>query len=129
MRISKLSCKSMHNCDDSDTDLAADSKTRRMATIGSIEPSEPSSGDWEAYEERLEMLLDANAVAEGQLVATLLTFIGGTAYKIMRKLVAPAIPKDKTNTELEDAFSAHFSPKPLVRCYVRYRALSTCPSL
>ena len=63
---------------------------------------------------RLEMFLDANAVAEGQRVATLLTVIGGTAYKIVRNLVAPASPKDKTNTELMDALSAHFSPKPLV---------------
>ena len=99
---------------DSDTELPADSETRRMATIGSIEPFDPSFGDWEAYEERLEMFLDANAVAEGQRVATLLTVIGGTAYKIVRNLVAPASPKDKTYTELMDALSAHFSPKPLV---------------
>ena len=99
---------------DSDTALPADSETRRMATIGSIEPCDTSSGDWEAYQERLEVFLDANAVAEGQRVATLLTVIGGTAYKIVRNLVAPASPKDKTYTELMDALSAHFSPKPLV---------------
>ena len=99
---------------DSDTELLADSETRRMATIGSIEPYDPSSGDWEAYQERLEMFLDANAVAEGQRVATLLTVIGGTAYKIVRNLVASASPKDKTYTELMDALSAHFSPKPFV---------------
>ena len=58
------------------------------------------------------MFLEANAVAEGQRVATLLSVIGGTAYKIMRNLVAPASPKDKTYTELMDALSAH-SPKPL----------------
>ena len=63
-----------------------------MATIGSIEPYDPSSGDWEAYEERLEMFLGANAVAEGQRVATLLTVIGGTAYKIVQNRVAPASP-------------------------------------
>ena len=85
-----------------------------MATIGSIEQYDPSSGDWEAYQERLEMFLDANAVAEGQRVATLLTVNGGTAHKIMQNLVAPASPKDKTYTELMDALSAHFSPKPLV---------------
>ena len=85
-----------------------------MATIGSIEQYDPSSGDWEAYQERLEMFLEANAVAEGQRVATLLTVIGGTAYKIVRNRVAPASPKDKTYTELMDALSAHFSPKPLV---------------
>ena len=60
------------------------------------------------------MFLDANAVAEGQRVATLLTVIGGTAYKVVRNLVAPARPKDKTYTELMDALSANFSPKPLV---------------
>ena len=59
-----------------------------MATIGSIERYDPSSRDWEAYKERLEMFHDANAVAEGQRVATLLTVIGGTAYKIVRNLVA-----------------------------------------
>ena len=68
---------------DSDTELPADLETRRMATIGSTEPYDPSSGDWEAYQERLEMFLDANAVAEGQRVATLLTVIGGAAYKIV----------------------------------------------
>ena len=99
---------------DSDTELPADSETRRMATIGSIEQYDPNSGDWEAYRERLEMFLEANAVAEGQQVATLLTVIGGMAYKIVRNLVAPASPKDKTYTELMDALSAHFSPKPLV---------------
>ena len=70
----------MQNRDDSETELAADSETRRMATIGSIEQYNPSSGDWEAYDKRLEMFLDANAVAEVQWVATLLTVIGGTAY-------------------------------------------------
>ena len=85
-----------------------------MATIGSIEPYDPSSGDWEAYEERLEMFLDANAVAECQQVATLLTVIGGTAFKYVQNLVTPASPKDKTCTELMDALTAHFSPKPLV---------------
>ena len=104
----------MHNRDDSDTELAADSETRRMATIGSFEPYDASSGDWEAYEERLEMFLHENAVAEGQRVATLLNVIGRTAYKIVRNLVAPASPKDKTYAELKDALSAHFSPKPLV---------------
>ena len=68
---------------DSDTELHANSETRRMATIGSIEPYDSSSGEWEAYEEQLEMFLDANAVAEGQRVATLFTVIGGTAYKIV----------------------------------------------
>ena len=91
-----------------------------MATIGSIEQYDPSSGDWKAYQERLEMFLDANAVAEGQRVATLLTVIGGTDYKIVRNLVAPASPKDKTYTELMDALSTHFSPKPLVIAQ-RYR--------
>ena len=104
----------MQNRDDSDTELLADSETSRIATIGSIELYDPSSGDWEAYEERLEMFLDANSVAEGQRVATLLTVIRGTAYKIVRNLVAPTSPKDKTYTELMDALSAHFSPKPLV---------------
>ena len=59
------------------------------------------------------MFLDANAVAEGQRVATLLTVIWETVYKIVRNLVAPASPKQKTYTELKDALSAHFSPKPL----------------
>ena len=85
-----------------------------------LEPYDPSSGDWEAYQERLEVFLDANAVAEGQRVATLLTVIGGTAYKIVQNLVAPASPKDKTYTELMNALSAHFSPKPLV-IVERYR--------
>ena len=73
----------MENRDDSDTELAAAFDRRRMATVGSLELYDPSSGDWEAYKERLEMFLDAIAVAEGQQVATLLSVIGGTAHRIV----------------------------------------------
>ena len=78
---------------DSDTELLADSETRRMATIGSIEQYDPSSGDWEAYQERLEMFLEANAVVEGQQMATVcLPSLGERptrSYGILLPLPAP----------------------------------------
>ena len=56
----------MQNRDDSDNELAADFQRRRMATIGSIEPNDHSSGDSDTYEEPLETFLDTIAVPKGR---------------------------------------------------------------
>ena len=55
----------------------------------------------------------ANAVPENKQVAAFLSAIGGPAYELLRNLVSPAAPKDKTLAELKTALRSHLKPKPL----------------
>ena len=63
--------------------------------------------------ERLDHFFEANEVADvDKKRAILLTVIGPSAYKLLRNLLAPAKPKDKTYTELVGILKEHYSPKP-----------------
>ena len=86
----------------------------RMATIGSIEPFDPSTGDWSSYAARLDQYITANDVPEGRKVATLLTVIGSATYKLLENLLTPDQPATKSYAELIAALKGHLSPKPLV---------------
>ena len=85
-----------------------------MATIGSIEPFDPSTGDWSSYAARLDQYIAANDVPEGRKVATLLTVIGSATYKLLENLLTPDQPATKSYDELIAALKGHLSPKPLV---------------
>ena len=86
----------------------------RMATIRSIEPFDPSTGDWSSYAARLDQYIAANDVPEGRKVATLLTVIGSAIYKLLENLLTPDQPATKSYAELIAALKGHLSPKPLV---------------
>ena len=43
-----------------------------------------------------------------------LSVVGGNTYGLLRNLLAPASPKDKSFKEIVDTLKAHFEPKPLV---------------
>ena len=98
----------------SETPPASPQPRPRMATIGSIEPFNPSTGDWSSYAARLDQYFTANDVPEGRKVATLLTVIGSATYKLLEKLLTPDQPATKSYAELIAALKGHLSPKPLV---------------
>ena len=85
-----------------------------MATsIGSVGEFVPDLEDWMQYAERLGHYLTANGINEvGRKKAVLLTTIGAKAYKLLRTLVSPEKPGDKTYDELVAAMQQHHSPKP-----------------
>ena len=69
--------------------------------------------DWTSYTERLSLYFTANDVTEaGKQRAILLSVCGPTTYKLIRNLVAPAKPTDKTFTELVALVRDHYQPKP-----------------
>ena len=39
--------------------------------------------------------------------------MGAKSYSVVRSLVAPALPRDKSFDELVEVLRAHFQPKPL----------------
>ena len=79
-----------------------------------LEPFDPATDDWEAYTERLDLYFTANAVEDDRKVAVFLTVAGPKTYTLVRNLVAPAKPADKTYRELVELVDRQLNPKPLV---------------
>ena len=82
--------------------------------VGTIAVFQPESERVESYLERVELYLTANRFPDERRVAALLSIIGGTAYEVLRSLLAPALPQTKTYAELVETLKRHFSPKPLI---------------
>ena len=60
----------------------------------------PSNETVTAYLERFMLFDSANAIEEGKLVPTLLTVVSPEHYSLLRGLVSPALPKDKSFEDL-----------------------------
>lgn len=82
--------------------------------IGTIGEFVPKLESWSAYVERLEQFFEANDIGADKQVATLLSVMGATTYGLLRNLVQPNKPKDKSFKDIVDALTAHFEPKPLL---------------
>ena len=77
-----------------------------MATYGKIDAYEDDE-DWCQYVERLEAYFEANDIdASEKQRAILLSVCGGKMYKLIRDLVAPALPKETTYKEITDLVKA-----------------------
>lgn len=86
-----------------------------MARIGRLDEYEPEHESWSAYIERVELFMIANDVDDSKQVATLLTAMGASTYRLLRDLVQPLKPKDKTFKEIVSILQAHFENKPLIK--------------
>ena len=83
------------------------------ALIGKIEEFREGKEEWLQYIERLEHYFVANDVTTAaRKQAVLLTVIGPDAYKLLRNLVAPAKPGDKSYDELVRCMNEHHNPVP-----------------
>ena len=81
-------------------------------TLGRIEEYDGTS-DWDQYVERLGNFFLANDIKDAaKQQAVFLSVIGSSTYKILRNLLTPAKPADKTFAELVSVFSRHYKPKP-----------------
>ena len=83
-------------------------------TYGTIKEFDPTVETITAYLERLQLYFAANGVAEEKKVPVLLTVVGPKVYTLLRGLLAPALPKEKSYADLEKALTNHYEPKPLV---------------
>ena len=83
------------------------------ATLGKIEEFDGKKEEWVPYVERLSHFFIANGIeTEEKKRAVFLPLIGPSNYKILRNLVSPAKPGDKSFAELVEALSKHFNPTP-----------------
>ncbi|XP_078253747.1 ER membrane protein complex subunit 2 isoform X1 [Rhinoraja longicauda] len=85
-----------------------------MPIIGSIGEFAPKTESWSAYVERLEQFFEANDIAVEKQVATLLSVMGASTYGLLRNLVQPLKPKDKSYDDIVNILKTHFEPKPLL---------------
>lgn len=83
-------------------------------TIGQMTEFNPSNETVTAYLERFQLFVTANGISDDKKVPTLLTVVGATQYALIRGLVSPALPKDKTFDELVTLLKKHFDPQPIV---------------
>ena len=64
--------------------------------LGSMDNFNPDMDDWSAYVERLEPFFLANEIKDDKKVAVLVTVLGTKAYTLLRNIIAPAKPADKS---------------------------------
>ena len=74
--------------------------------------------DWDDYIEQLEQYFLANdiedVVGKEKKKAVFLSVVGNKTYGLIKTLLHPLKPKDKTFTELIALVRNHLSPKPIV---------------
>lgn len=83
------------------------------AMVGSTAPFDSQTQTWEEYCEVLHHFFEANEIDDaGRQKAILLSSVGSQTYSLMRNLVSPAKPGDKSFDELVKLLKDHFNPKP-----------------
>ena len=70
--------------------------------------------NWVSYMERLEAFFIANQVPDDRKVPVVLTVMGPKTYAILKSLVAPEQPSDRSFAQIRKTLKDHFSPKPLL---------------
>ncbi|XP_061131472.1 uncharacterized protein LOC133171215 [Syngnathus typhle] len=82
--------------------------------LGNMDIFDSSVEDWTTYVERVEQYCLANEIQDERKVAVLLSVMGAKMYNLLRSLVAPAKPADKTFDEIMQIMKSHLNPAPLV---------------
>ena len=81
--------------------------------FGKIEEFDSKEEEWPQYVERLGHYFVANGVDVNEKKrAIFLTLVGPKTYKLLRSLIHPATPNDKSYAELVEALTKHFKPTP-----------------
>ncbi|XP_050091998.1 uncharacterized protein LOC126575374 [Anopheles aquasalis] len=79
--------------------------------VGTIPEFTVELDDWNVYYERLEQFFEVNEIAPEKRSAFLISCIGSQAYKSLRDLCHPALPKDRPFEELCELLRKQFSPQ------------------
>ena len=86
---------------------------RMAAHYGRLTEFDRGVEEWVTYIERLEQYFAANEIADnGKKRAILLSACGAATYRLIRTLVSPSKPGEKSFTEIVKLVSDHHNPKP-----------------
>ena len=84
-----------------------------MATHGKLAEFDPSLEAWTSYAERLEFYFTANDITEAvKKRAILITALSPSTFELLRSLIQPAKPMEKTYAQLVKQLADHYHPKP-----------------
>ena len=103
-----------------------------MASYRKLSEFHPEAEGISAYLERVELFFTANSIADDKKVAVFLSVVGGKTYSLLRDLLAPEKPQDKSLPVLFQKLKEHYEPKPLViaeRFYFHRRDQGTNESI
>ena len=84
------------------------------SSFGKLGEFDPESGeDWIQYVEHMEYYFLANEITSSDKQrAVLISAMGAKSYKLLRNLITPKAPSDKSFKELVEAMTKHFCPPP-----------------
>ena len=82
--------------------------------FGRIQEYCPENELFSAYLERVQLFFLANGVEDEKKVPVFLSVVGSKTYSLLRNLVAPALPQNKTLDQLVAILKSHFEPKPVI---------------
>ena len=87
-----------------------------MATpLGNLTEYDPGREDWTAYTERLQQFFIAYDIEnENKQRAVLLSVCGSSTYQLIKNLISPEKPTDKTYAEIVQIMKDHVEPKPSI---------------
>ena len=86
-----------------------------MAKHGSIGEFDSDRETWKSYTERLTQYFNANDVESADKKrAILLSVCGPTTYQLIRNILAPVKPTERTFAQLVELVEHHRNPKPSV---------------
>ena len=88
---------------------------RMAVSHGSLGSFDKNNEQWPMYCERVDLYLAANNINNGdQRRAVLLSVCGPATYQLIRSLVAPGKPTDKTFNKLVQLVTEHLTPQSSV---------------
>ena len=83
-----------------------------MSTFGKLDECNETE-DWRHYIERVNHFFEANEITDPDKRRSIfLVCVGAKTSRLVRSLVAPEDPKDKSYEDLAKLLQHHFMPKP-----------------
>ena len=86
----------------------------RPTVYGQLSEFQPELESVKAYIERVKIFFLANEIEENKQLAVFLSTVGSKTYSLLRNLMMPDLPQDKSLAEVTAALENHFQPKPIV---------------
>ncbi|XP_077557683.1 uncharacterized protein LOC144172964 [Haemaphysalis longicornis] len=85
-----------------------------MSYLGKLSECDPRTQNFYSYLERFELFIIANDVKPESVLPVFLAAIGAGAYEVLKSLVVPDAPANKTFAEVKQLLQAHYSPSSSV---------------
>ena len=83
-------------------------------TYGRLGPFRQETDSLKAYVERAKIYFEANDIPQAKQATVFLSELGEKTYGILRNLMSPDLPKDKSLDQIIEALEKHYEPKRVV---------------